>query len=103
MQVKYYNSDTKIGIVRVSRDYLKFLWTSLIFITKFLKDSKELSLKIRILDCKATIKKIETSLKRKSRFWIENLLKNVGFDEALQQKLLENQEKISSEIKALET
>ena len=66
LNVKYYNNATRIGIVRVARDHINILWTSMIFITRIIRTTgNEIALKFRILDCKATLKKIEMSLKKK--------------------------------------
>lgn len=103
LQVKYYNNSTRIGIVRVARDHINILWTSMIFITRITKNSgDEIVLKFRILDNKATLKKIETSLKRKSRIWMCNTIKYFELDEETRKDLLGKQEKALEEIKELE-
>lgn len=79
LQLKYFNNASKIGIIRVAREHINLVWTSIIFLTKF--EKKEYRLKIRILDCKATIKKIENSLKVKLKIWLNNFNKNFMIDD----------------------
>ena len=70
--------------------------------TKIIKKESEYILKVRILDSKATIKKIEVSLKRKSRFWLYNTIKYFNLDEEMKKDLVANCEKSLKEVKSLD-
>jgi len=75
----------------------------MIFITRIIRTTgNEIALKFRILDCKATLKKIEMSLKKKSRVWLCNTMKYFDLDEEMKKDLLKSQVKTLEEINSLD-
>lgn len=60
-------------------------------------------MKFRVLDCKATIKKVEASLKKKSRLWVCNTMKYFDLDAEAKKELKIAVENTFKDLSALET
>lgn len=86
---------TRIGILRVARDSAKVLWGAIIFVSRISNER----VKIRVIDFKATIKKIELSFRRKMNIWLHGLLKDETLKEEERIKLREVFEKHTSLFK----
>ena len=96
--VKHYNPITRIGIFRVARDSAKILWGGIAFLIRILNERA----KIRVIDFKATIKKIEISFRRKMNIWLHTLIKDGNLMEEEKLKLREAFEKHSTKFKPID-
>lgn len=86
---------TRIGILRVARDSAKVLWGAIVFVSRISNER----VKIRVIDFKATIRKIEISFRRKMNIWLHGLLKNETMNEEEKIRLREVFEKHASKFK----
>jgi len=98
LQVKYINAKTRIAIIRVAREYIDIIWTSITLMTSFLNRKT----KFRILHCSGTIKKIEIKAKEIMINWLNEILKDSNLKKEIQLELTEQNEKEIKELEKIE-
>jgi ribonuclease P/MRP protein subunit POP5 len=76
-QVKYHNNFTNVVIMRVSKEHIDILWTTLTLVTQI--DNEPL--RIKIIKVSGTIKKAEAFLAEHLKTWVNNYEKTKGLKE----------------------
>ena len=66
LQVKYINNYTNMLIIRVSREFIKLIWTTLVLTNNFEGDN----VRFKIIDVSGTIKQCETYAKNLLQDWV---------------------------------
>ena len=89
---------TRIAIIRVAREYIDIIWSSLLFIS-LIQGRK---IKLRVLHCSGTIKKIEMKAKGLLINWINQVLKSSELTMQIRVQLLEQSEKDIIELEKIE-
>lgn len=89
---------TRCFIVRIAREYKDIIWNSLIFIDSFLNKK----VKIKILHCAGTIKKLEIMAKRYLTCWVHKILKNSEVINSVRENLINKYDKAKIDIEKLE-
>lgn len=96
--VKYFNAVVGLALIRVAREYITLLATSLTFITNI----KGKKVKLRQLHCSGTIKKSEVKARMLLSLWLNNVLKKVATNKSEEQELKKSIEKEFETLAAME-
>lgn len=67
-QVKYNNNFTNLVIMRIGKEHLEILWTSLVLITNI----EGYNLRFKVISVSGTIKKVETKATEYLQNWLIN-------------------------------
>lgn len=87
--MKYLNLLTRLCIIRVAREYIDILSTSIVFVTSI----GGRKAKIRQLHCSGTIKKIEIKARDLLISWLNSALKKESVTKTIEEELRQIVEK----------
>jgi len=98
LQVKHINMRSRIAIIRVAREYIDIILTSVVLITSY----QGRRIKLRVLHCSGTIKKIELKAKALLINWINRILKDPSLSLQVRAEFLDQSNKDMKELEKLE-